>query len=142
MPRKNPSRSLWLTRPAYTLGPDGDLTTVSFDPPYAGAIVGVKLGDSLTQMKAVMGEWMVWFNAHKADIVDMGDGLGRTRRVDASGNSDMKNGVTAYTTVKADSFDAAVKLFDKHPHLSMKGTWIEVMQCAGMQEMGGQHGGG
>jgi YCII-related domain len=81
------------------------------------------------QRQKGMEAWMKWMNANKASLADGGAPLGKTKRVDASGVSDTKNGVGGYSIVQADSYDAAVKLFGKdHPHLMMPGNWIEVME--------------
>ncbi len=88
------------------------------------------------QQKQGMAAWMKWMGDHKSSLVDGGAPLGHTKRVDAKGVSDAKNGVGGYSIVQADSADAATKLFGKdHPHLQMPGAWVEVveiMQIPGM----------
>jgi hypothetical protein len=89
------------------------------------------------QQKKGMEAWMKWMNTHKNAIVDMGSPLGKTKRLDAKGISDMKNGVGGYTIVQAEDHDAAAQLFGKdHPHLTwMPEAWIEIteiMQVPGM----------
>jgi hypothetical protein len=56
--------------------------------------------------------------------------LGKTKRVDAKGASNAKNGVGGYSIVQAQSHDAAAKMFGKdHPHLQMmQGAWIEIVE--------------
>ena len=79
--------------------------------------------------KKGMEAWMHWMTAHKGSIVDGGAPLGKTRRVDAKGAKDMKNGIGGYSVVQADSHDAAAKMFSKdHPHLQMPGTWVEIVE--------------
>ena len=81
------------------------------------------------QQKQMMDAWMKWMNAHKASIVEGGGPLGKTRRVDARGVSDTRNGIGGYSVVQAASHDDAAKLFGKdHPHLQMPGTWIEIVE--------------
>ncbi len=88
------------------------------------------------QQKKGMDAWMKWMGDHQASLVDGGAPLGKTRRVDASGVSDTKNGIGGYSIVQADSADAAAGMFRKdHPHLQMPGAWveiIEIMQIPGM----------
>ena len=49
--------------------------------------------------------------------------LGKTKRVDAKGASDTKNGIGGYSIVQAETAEAATKLFGKdHPHLQMPGA--------------------
>ena len=81
------------------------------------------------QQKKGMEAWMKWMNDNKASFVDGGAPLGKTRRVDAKGVSDTKNGIGGYTILQADSADAAAKLFGKdHPHLQMPGAWVEIVE--------------
>ena len=55
--------------------------------------------------------------------------LGKTKRVDAKGVSDTKNGIGGYSIVQAETAEAATKLFGKdHPHLQMPGSWVEVIE--------------
>jgi hypothetical protein len=42
------------------------------------------------QQKKGMDDWMTWMGAHKASMVDGGAPLGKTKRVDLEGASDMK----------------------------------------------------
>jgi hypothetical protein len=87
--------------------------------------------------KKGMEAWMEWMGAHKASIVDGGAPLGKTKRVDAKGAKDAKNGIGGYSVVQADSHDAAAKLFGKdHPHLQMMpGAWVEVVEIMPMPGM-------
>jgi hypothetical protein len=88
------------------------------------------------QQKKGMEAWMRWMNANKASIVEGGGPLGKTKRVDASGASDTKNGVGGYSIVQAESHDGAAKIFGKdHPHLQMPGAWIEIVEIMPMPGM-------
>ena len=81
------------------------------------------------QHKSGMEAWMKWMNANKASIVEGGAPLGKTKRVDSNGASNTKNEVGGYSIVRAESHDAATKLFGKdHPHLQMPGAWIEILE--------------
>jgi hypothetical protein len=89
------------------------------------------------QRQKGMEAWMKWMNANKASFADGGGPLGKTKRVDANGASDTRNGIGGYSIVQAESHDAATKIFGKdHPHLQMMpGAWIEIveiMQLPGM----------
>jgi hypothetical protein len=81
--------------------------------------------------------WMKWMGKHKISIVDDGAPLGKTKRVDAKGTSNTKNGVGGYSIVQAQSHDAAAKMFGKdHPHLRMMpGAWIEIVEIMPMPDM-------
>ena len=50
--------------------------------------------------KAGMEGWMKWAKDNEASIVDLGSPLGKTKRIDAKGISDIKNEITAYTIVR------------------------------------------
>ena len=81
------------------------------------------------QQKKGMEAWMKWMGDHKAALVDGGAPLGKTKRVDAKGASDTKNGIGGYSIVQADSADAAGKMFENHPHVQMMpGGWIEIIE--------------
>ena len=89
------------------------------------------------QQKKGMEAWMKWMNGSKKSIVDGGAPLGKTKRLDAKGLSDAKNGIGGYSVVQADSHEAAAKLFGKdHPHLQMMpGAWVEIIEIMPMPEM-------
>ncbi len=89
------------------------------------------------QQKAGMDAWMKWMDANKASFVDGGAPLGKTKRVDAKGASDVRNNVGGYSIVQAASADAAAKLFGKDmPHLQMMpGAWIEIVEIMPMSGM-------
>ena len=48
------------------------------------------------QQKKAMDGWMKWMGKHKKSLVDEGAPLGKTKRVDAKGASNAKNGVGGY----------------------------------------------
>jgi hypothetical protein len=81
------------------------------------------------QRQKGMDAWMKWMGDHKASLVDGGAPLGKSKKVDAKGASDTKNGVCGYSIVQADTAEAATKLFGKdHPHLQMPGGWVEIVE--------------
>ena len=85
------------------------------------------------QQKDGMEAWTKWMNANKASFVDGGAPLGKTKRVDSKGVSDVRNEVGGYSIVQAASADAAAKLFGKTmPHLQMPGAWIEIVEIMPM----------
>src|SRR5712675_469707 len=72
------------------------------------------------QQKKGMDGWMKWMAKNKKSIVEGGGPLGKTKRVDANGASNTRNGIGGYSIVQAQSHDAAAKLFAKtHPHLQL-----------------------
>ena len=79
--------------------------------------------------KAGMEAWKVWVEQHQASIVDHGAPLGKTKRISASGIADIRNNMTAYTVVRAESHEDAARLFEGHPHFTIfPGDAVEVME--------------
>jgi hypothetical protein len=75
-----------------------------------------------------MAAWKAWVDKHHAAIVTMGGPLGKTKKASQRGIDDVSNELGAFTVVRADSHEAAAKLFDKHPHFSIfPGDSVEIM---------------
>ncbi len=75
-----------------------------------------------------MAAWKAWVIKHQSVIVEMGGPLGKTKKVSAAGIADVSNHMGAFTVVRAESHEAAAKLFEKHPHFSIfPGEAVEVM---------------
>jgi hypothetical protein len=75
-----------------------------------------------------MMAWKAWVEKHHAAIVAMGGPLGKTKKVTQRGIDDLSNEMGAFTVVRADSHEAAAKLFEKHPHFAIfPGEAIEIM---------------
>ena len=85
-------------------------------------------GDRRVKEREGMAAWMAWVEKHQAVIVSMGGPLGKTKRVTQHGIEDASNDIGAFTIVRADSHEAAAKLFQKHPHFSIfPGDSVEIM---------------
>ena len=81
------------------------------------------------QQQKGMEAWRAWMNKHQVSLVDGGAPLGKTKRVDAKGTSDTRNGIGGYTIVQAETAAAAAQMFEKdHPHIQMPGAWIEIVE--------------
>jgi hypothetical protein len=88
------------------------------------------------QQQEGMDAWMGWINQNQDFLVDTGAPLGKTKRVDAKGVSDIRNEVGGYSIVQAESADAAAERFGKdQPHLQMPAAWIEIVEIMQMPEM-------
>jgi hypothetical protein len=75
-----------------------------------------------------MAGWKSWVEKNHAVIVAMGGPLGKTKKIFEHGVEDVSNDLGAYMVVRADSHEAAAKLFEKHPHFMMfPGESVEVM---------------
>ena len=79
------------------------------------------------QMKAGMEAWMTWMKDHQDALVEFGAPLGKNKRVTGEGIASVRNEVTGYTIVWADSQDEAAELFEEHPHLQIPGAYIDVL---------------
>jgi hypothetical protein len=74
--------------------------------------------------------WGEWVERNQAVIVDGGSPLGRTKRVSQAGVSDIRNDLAAWVVVKAESHEAAARLFENHPHFALfPGEGVEIMEC-------------
>jgi hypothetical protein len=72
--------------------------------------------------------WKAWVEKHHGAILEMGGPLGRTKKVDAKGVSDIANELGAFTVVRAASHEAAAKMFENHPHFAIfPGERVEIM---------------
>ena len=76
-----------------------------------------------------MAAWKQWAEKNAARIAEMGGPLGRTKRVSASGISDVRNNLAAFVIVQAESQEEAARLFIEHPHFTIfPGDGVEVME--------------
>lgn len=83
-----------------------------------------------------MQGWMKWGTANAAAILDQGNPLGKTKRASKKGIEDIKNAMTGYVIIEAESHAAAAKLFENHPHFTIfPGDSVEIMECLPMPSM-------
>src|SRR5689334_637832 len=74
-----------------------------------------------------LAAWKQWVADHAATLVDSGTPLGRTKRVDGVGITDIRNAMAAYAIVRAETHADAAALFAGHPHFTVfPGDGIEV----------------
>jgi hypothetical protein len=72
--------------------------------------------------------WKAWVEKHQGAIVAMGGPLGKTKKITQRGIEDVSNDLGAFTVVRAESNEAAAKLFENHPHFTIfPGESVEVM---------------
>jgi hypothetical protein len=78
---------------------------------------------------AGMKAWIDWMGKHQGVIVTTGGPLGKTKRASSKGITDIKNDLTGYVVVKAESHEAAAALFVNHPHFAIfPGEAVEIME--------------
>lgn len=80
------------------------------------------------KMKA---DWDAWLASHKGAVLNT-IALGKTKRVSAGGVEDARNGLMLSSYVQAESLEAAAEIFKNHPHLSIPGATIEVIEARQM----------
>ena len=77
-----------------------------------------------SNMKA---EWDTWVSAHKDSILNT-IALGKTKRVSSSGVQDIKNDMMMSSYVQGESAEAVAEIFKNHPHFTIPGATIEIME--------------
>jgi hypothetical protein len=77
-----------------------------------------------------MAAWGAWMAKHHAVIAHEGGPLGKTKLVSSAGISDIRNNLSGFVVVRAESQDAAARLFEGHPHFTIfPGDGVEIMEC-------------
>ena len=85
-------------------------------------------GERSAREKEGIRAWKAWAETHQAAIVAMGGPLGKTKKVSQQGIEDTSNQLGAFTVVRAESHEAAAKLFENHPHFAIfPGDSVEIM---------------
>jgi hypothetical protein len=75
-----------------------------------------------------MAAWKAWVEKHHAAVSAMGGPLGKTKKITGRGIEDVSNEMGAFMVVRAESHEAAARLFEKHPHFTIfPGQSVEVM---------------
>lgn len=113
---------------------------MSTNDTYLAVFLGSKTSPAMTAWNALseaerhakqqdgIAAWKAWVERHQSAIVAMGGPLGKTKKISQRGIEDTNNAIGAYTVVRADSHEAAAKLFEGHPHFTIfPGEGVEVM---------------
>lgn len=80
------------------------------------------------KMQEGMAAWKAWVSKNQGAIIEIGGPLGKTKKVTARGIEDISNEMGGFVVVRADSHEAAAKMFEKHPHFMIfPGESIEIM---------------
>jgi hypothetical protein len=88
------------------------------------------LSESARQAKQQEGmvAWQAWMEKHQAAILPSGGPLGKTKKITQRGIADTSNEMGAFAMVRAESHEAAAKMFEGHPHFTIfPGESIEIM---------------
>ena len=78
-----------------------------------------------TKMQA---DWDAWVLAHKDTLLNT-IALGKTKRVSASGVEDIKNEMMMSSYAQGESAEAVAEVFKNHPHFTIPGATIEIMEA-------------
>jgi hypothetical protein len=72
--------------------------------------------------------WKAWVEKHHAAVSVMGGPLGKTKKTSERGIEDVNNEMGAFVVVKAESHEAAARLFEGHAHFTIfPGDSVEIM---------------
>jgi hypothetical protein len=81
-----------------------------------------------TKEQEGMAAWKSWMEKHHAAVVGAGGPLGKTKKITERGIDNVSNEMGAFMVIRAESHEAAAKLFEKHPHFTIfPGESVEVM---------------
>ena len=72
-------------------------------------------------------EWQQWMRDH-APMISITEAAGKTKSITSSGLSDTRNDIMLYSIVEAESHDIAAKAFERHPHLQIPQSSIQVTE--------------
>lgn len=89
--------------------------------------------DAKTEQEGMVA-WAEWAGVNGGAIIDQGAPLGRTKRVDKDGVSEVTNLITGYVLVEAASHAEAATLFERHPHFAVfsQRNSVEIIECLEM----------
>jgi len=85
------------------------------------------------QIKAGMEAWMQWAAKAGDAVVDLGAPLAPAAHVGPGSSS--AGEISGYSIMQADSAEALGGVLDGHPHLSMPGNSVEVLEMLSMPGM-------
>jgi hypothetical protein len=85
------------------------------------------------QVQAGLEAWRAWASKVGYAIVDLGSPLAHTTHVGPGAAS--ADGVTGYSILEAGSAEEIETILDGHPHLTMPGGSIEVLEIIPMGDM-------
>ncbi len=96
--------------------------------PHTGLDAWMKLPEAerKAQELTMQTEWNAWMAKHK-DVITESAGVGKPKRITASGVEDARNDIMMYSFVEGESLEAVAHMFEGHPHFGIPGGWIEVM---------------
>ena len=104
------------------------LFTGSMNGPRFKAWMAMPEGDRKAKEQEGIAAWGAWMEKHKDVVVGEGGPLGKTKLVSPNGVSDITNNLGGFVVVRAESHEAAARLFLNHPQFTIfPGEGVEVM---------------
>ena len=82
----------------------------------------------------MQGEWVDWMRNHAAMITST-EAAGKTKRISSDEIVDARNDIMLCSFIEAESHFAAAKAFEKHPHLQIPQSSIEITEVRAMGDM-------
>jgi hypothetical protein len=79
-------------------------------------------------------EWVQWMRDH-APMIAVTEAAGKTKSINLDGVSDTKNDIMLYSIVEAESHEAAARAFERHPHLQIPQSSIQITEIRPMGPM-------
>jgi hypothetical protein len=89
------------------------------------------------EAQAGMEAWMQWAQKAGDAVVDLGSPLESRTHLESGSTSDSSNPASGYSILQADSAEAATNLLAEHPHLSVPGNTIDLLEVLSMPGMEG-----
>ncbi|HXJ62288.1 MAG TPA: hypothetical protein VNN79_00905 [Actinomycetota bacterium] len=89
------------------------------------------------EAKAGMDAWMAWAQQARDAVLDLGVPLEARTHLEPGSTSDSASQASGYSILQADSVDAATSLLAEHPHLTVPGNTIDVLELLSMPGMEG-----
>jgi hypothetical protein len=80
------------------------------------------------QGKELEAKMIAWLDAHKGNMADQGNPLGKNTRMTSGGAKPETNDLNFYNIVQAESVDEVVAMHKDSPHLTIPGAFLDIME--------------
>jgi hypothetical protein len=98
------------------------------DSPRMAAWMAMPEAERKAKEQEGIAAWGAWMQKHHDVLAFAGGPLGKTKRVSGTGVADVSNQMGGFVVVRAESHEAAAKLFEKHPQFAIfPGEAVEIM---------------
>jgi hypothetical protein len=98
------------------------------DSPRMAAWMAMPEAERKAKEQEGIAAWGAWMQKHHDVLAFAGGPLGKTKRVSQAGVAEISNQMGGFVVVRAESHEAAARLFEKHPQFTIfPGDGVEVM---------------